>query len=341
MERIAAIAKKQFEKFQLKRVKKVKETLEDESDGSFVDDDAPMLQEVIGKEEIKAENSDFLAIDIKKEPTDLDDVVGHTWEYEYLDEAIVKFEDIIDETSHLNPVVLVKRLDVDEIQRWTRVKEEKSESTALRFMFSNDDLEEKKPRKVYNAGKPRKLHSGEKPKKIPALRFRRKLRPGEVYTCDMCGKTYNNFISISAHCTQVHKAIGDLPCEHCHRLFKSSGNLQRHILTIHHNLRPHICHVCAKAFNSNSKLMNHLKTHEEPEECKICGKLARNMKEHVKRHNQTDNRIFLACPTCGKLYDKNVLAVHIHRVHGKSFNGNIFRCDDCDINYTRREDWRQ
>lgn len=334
MERIATIAKAQYENYRAKKTAKVvqietfEENLWDGSD-EIDDESSPMLEEVeTENKETKAENSEFLSIDIKEEPIENDE----TWEYEYLDEAVVKCEEIIDENPQTNPVVLLIRLEDAEIEKWKSSNVE----------FENDFELPQKPRKLYNDGKRRKIYNGGKPRKVSSKRrVKRKLQPGEFYTCDMCGKQHNNWMAILVHVTTVHKPIGDFPCEYCKKLFKSSGNLNRHVLSIHKNIRSHVCHVCAKAFNTNSKLMHHLKTHDEPEVCKICGKLAKNMADHIRRHTQSVNKTFLACPTCGKLYDKNVLPVHIDRVHGKSFNGNIFRCDDCDINYTRREDWRQ
>lgn len=315
VERIALIAKAQFETYRVRKVEKKIEALIEESDENCQDTEM--------KEDPKTENSEFISIDIKEEPLEND---GDTWHYEYLDEAIVKCEEIIDE--NMNPVVAMEKLEDDEIQRWKCDDD-----------FKVPDM--KKPRKLYNDGKPRTIHTNEEPKKFTKSRVRRKLPPGEFYTCDVCGKQYENWMSILTHVSTVHKVIGDFPCEFCNKLFKSSGNLKRHISSIHDNIRSHVCHICARAFSTNSKLMHHLKVHDEPEECKICGKFAKNMEDHVKRHNQSNNRTFMACPTCGKLFDKNVLQVHIDRVHAKSFNGNIFRCDDCDINYTRREDWRQ
>jgi Zinc finger, C2H2 type len=318
---------------------------DDESDG-VTDGDDVMLKEVLEEavkieDEKKVGNSEFVAIDIKEEPMEADeDNNKDTWRYEYLDEVIVKVEEIIDESSVTNPVVVLTRLEAHEIQKWTRVKEEKFESTALKSMLGFDETlpEVKKVRKKYNDGKPRK--EGQ-PRKLVYKRVKRILKPGECYTCDMCGNNYTSWVSLHSHVTTVHKPIGDLPCEFCKKLFKASGNLRRHILSIHKKSRPHICHICAKAFSTNSKLTQHLKTHNEPEECEICGKFVRSIEDHLRRHKKSYARTFIPCNVCGKLYDKNIIQMHIDRVHGKSFNGNIFRCDDCNINYTRREDWRQ
>ena len=306
--------------------------------------------EIIQKKEKKSLT--FFELDIKNEASSDDD----SWKYEYLDEVLDKSPIVLDDCSVDGPISIktkqenaeehVKNIKVHTKMDEIAIKQESLEKsiTIESEMFDTFSKNLKSPlenlksraktfQKLYNNGNPRKTHL------LP--RINRTLLPGELYTCDKCGIKFLSWMSIYSHVTTVHKLVGDFKCENCSKIFKTPGNLKRHVQSIHKKIRSFVCHICAQAFPSNSKLMMHFHVHSEPEECKLCGRLVRNMKQHLKRHESSANRTFLTCPVCGKIYDKFVLPVHIDRVHVKSFNGNVFRCDKCDNEYTRREDLRQ
>lgn len=430
VKRNAEIAKAQFallngnyveERLKKSQAKKqIKAACHDHESDEGLSDNSIKLEIKTEEEMQEAEvGSTFVAINIKEEP--ISDFPIERFEIS-LEPDIVKQEDALDGSiSLLMPIVLLRRLEQEEIIRWSgnkpEIKQELSTLDTLREILDVNEskdcsydvdlhTKEMKIRKKYNSGVKRAY---KKETKLRALKFKKN---SSIFTCDMCGQTifkkhqlHGHFqghrrekkhpctigfcersfrslhalsnhqrdhglkitpivnckspfecdlcglklslrSSITNHLRVKHKmaqnAANIVPCDLCGKTFGSKMRLNRHFMHLHSSECRFICHVCAKGFKTNSRLKQHLKIHRTPEKCELCRKLTFNLERHLANHiNPRKEPDKVPCPQCGKLISKFQIQLHIERVHSKSFNGKIFRCDICYVDFKRREDLRQ
>uniref|UniRef100_A0A452J3D2 C2H2-type domain-containing protein n=1 Tax=Gopherus agassizii TaxID=38772 RepID=A0A452J3D2_9SAUR len=96
-------------------------------------------------------------------------------------------------------------------------------------------------------------------------------RPGRLYTCPECGKSFMQSSHFIRHQT-VHTAEAPYPCPECGKRFRRSSHRLAHQRT-HTAERPCKCPDCGKGFRTSSDVAQHRRTHtgERPHQCPDCG----------------------------------------------------------------------
>ena len=133
-------------------------------------------------------------------------------------------------------------------------------------------------------------------------------------TCNECGSTLPNKISLYFHTKRQHRGKKLFDCPHCTRKLRSQKNLENHMqqhgqkficemcgmdfprkqalkrhIQIHSGEKLFLCHICGKVFGCMSSQQIHILTHVEqrPYICDICGKSFTQrtpMMLHRKKH---------------------------------------------------------
>ena len=177
-----------------------------------------------------------------------------------------------------------------------------------------------------------------------------KQNQAKIFTCHVCGKTFNAHYNLTRH-LPVHTGARPFKCKTCGKGFRQASTLCRHKI-IHTQERPHKCKECGKSFNRSSTLnthmrihlgykpficdicnkgfhqkgnyKNHLLTHSQvkPYKCKICSKSFHqvyNLTFHMYTHNEKKP---FYCQFCHKGFCRNFdLKKHIRKLHGKELSG--------------------
>ena len=185
------------------------------------------------------------------------------------------------------------------------------------------------------------------------------------WTCDECGRIYQNQSSLLCHINSVHKQIRH-KCDTCNQLFKSHGALhnhiqvkhekrrfectvegcnadfgtkqgmKKHVNAVHLGLKPHQCEMCDKTFAEKTQMMSHIQnvhTNVKKLKCKLCPELFKNerylnshMKVHVKK---------FTCDQCDfGTNDKGVMKRHKDMIHTEKG----CKCKGCDLFFTNSKD---
>ena len=133
-----------------------------------------------------------------------------------------------------------------------------------------------------------------------------------------------------------HSCQNQFPCEICGKIYHNLVSLQSHV---NNTCRPkkegtkHSCEQCGKSFHNKSTLIKHLKTHDPLNPCPECGKLVRDLDDHMKGMHTDDRDKRFQCKDCGKGFiDKEKLERHKINVHLK-LRPYICRYDGCDVSY--------
>lgn len=263
----------------------------------------------------------FVAINIKEEPISDFEIERFDISFE---PDIVKQEDALDEsTSLLMPIVLLRRLEQEEIVRWSRnkleIKQEQFDTMQeiVDVNKSKDrsydvDLhtKEKKIRKEYNSGVKRAY---KKEKKLRALKFKKN---SSIFTCDMCGETIYKKHQLHGH-FQGHRREKKHPCKigFCERSFRTLLALSKHqrdhglkITPIVKCQSPFECDLCGLKLNSRSSFTNHLRVKHKLSEnaakivpCHLCDKIF-GSKMILNRHfiSQHCSESQFICHVCAK-----------------------------------------
>ncbi|XP_042211620.1 gastrula zinc finger protein XlCGF8.2DB-like [Homarus americanus] len=148
------------------------------------------------------------------------------------------------------------------------------------------------------------------------------------HTCDDCGKTFTQKISLNVHRMFKHGAPRRYRCKKCTYEGPTKQYLKRH-MRVHTDERQYVCPECGKGLKTAESYRNHLVIHTNEGRffCDLCSK-AYNHKGAYEDHRRShrDDRDY-ACNYCGAAFKayKHV-ARHIRAVH---LNDKRFVCDVC------------
>lgn len=280
--------------------------------------------------EVKRESCDnqagILAVDIKEEPLDI----------EYFDES-----QPLNMSLPQVPYVMLKRLEPEVIQRWTRIKagsyemqaEDMSEDSQWcleRNFFEIDaELPQISSKKPDNHVK-KKVHRSETSLKPIIFKRRSKCE------CDWCGEKMRKKMLMPHFCAhkRTRKAQVDLrTCnvDDCRRVFASTYLLMKHKYEIHglgqEPRKKFACDLCSEGFSSSQEMSIHLNSSHSDQvpTCVICLKSfisSTTLKTHLK-FVHLDVRRFICCVCAKAFHTKHKLNDHEQR------HGELQTCDLC------------
>lgn len=182
-----------------------------------------------------------------------------------------------------------------------------------------------------------------------------------LYQCKLCQKGFIQYASWSKHMEFTHKQYKEIiTCHHCGKLIKGSGSFKRHLKS-HSDIRKFQCDICKKMYKTKCTLQNHMNTHKDKNfTCEICAKIFhtasglwihiqyvhkkynrklfkcgiceyKSMKLYtVKKHEQKHTDSNVACPQCGKFFEKADKMLKHQRIH---FEVKKFECTQCERKY--------
>ncbi|XP_061727244.1 zinc finger protein 345-like [Cydia pomonella] len=176
------------------------------------------------------------------------------------------------------------------------------------------------------------------------LRHMRAAHDVDIFTCDLCNKSFLSKPSLSTHIDRVHLGIRPLQhhqltqykkhskrpvqhrtrehdhmCEHCGKAYTTHQFLKNHQMT-HTGERPFKCDRCPKGFTTAVQLTWHTRTHtgERPFQCDQCHQ-AFSLEGNLRRHRKAVHlglRKNVPCPRCEKTFSTNsTMKLHVRTVH--------------------------
>ena len=172
----------------------------------------------------------------------------------------------------------------------------------------------------------------------------------EVYTCNICGKTFRRKSEMIIHIKR-HKETKSYSCSQCSRKFAVSYDLTQHIRNVHGEEKPYECDICKTKFRTISFLKSHIgSSHiglKYP--CTICAKVfctsharQRHALKHIgiKKNRNRKSEIYPAnaqhsCKLCGMVLSmRSALKLHLVTCHS---NEQPFVCSKCDKSFFERK----
>ena len=161
------------------------------------------------------------------------------------------------------------------------------------------------------------------------------------YSCDLCGKMFNNKQNHDRHINVSHfgnkdpsKKIEMSACEFCDKTFSNNQQHKKHIWEIHQreHRRSHPCDQCDKSFVQTCNLLSHKKyVHAKVKEhkCNDCGKEF-SVKYKLQRHFASVHEKIKdhKCNLCEKAFVKQESLVdHMQAFHNK--DNQFYNCNFC------------
>ncbi|XP_073966416.1 uncharacterized protein [Choristoneura fumiferana] len=160
----------------------------------------------------------------------------------------------------------------------------------------------------------------------------------EVFTCDMCGKSFESRSSVETHMDRVHFLIQPPKlrgrrhhprlardaapvCEHCGKHYQSMAQLKTHLNT-HTGIRPFKCTLCPKTYLTVQGLKAHEPFHTGARKwrCKECDATfmhQSSLYQHRRSQIHSGERAY-QCHICSKTFTQSgSLQTHIKYVHMK------------------------
>ena len=124
---------------------------------------------------------------------------------------------------------------------------------------------------------------------------------GVRYPCDLCDTVSTSLSSLKDHKRKHHcqKPFVIKHCEYCD--YSTKNSLKKHVNSVHLNIKPVQCEVCDKKLRSNIQLKLHIRSvhQKKTEQCDICFKYVRSLRQHKKCQHKKAN-----CKYCDKQFDK-------------------------------------
>ena len=150
-----------------------------------------------------------------------------------------------------------------------------------------------------------------------------------VYTCNHCFKEFPNKIRYHQHIRLKHE-YGPVTCEHCGVELAGKPSLDYHLASVHKKGEEIKCPYCYKVFYRGlKKHISGVHGNQSRFRCNKCDyrcsrktQLAQHSTTHMGEEARTE-----VCEQCGaKFKKKDVLTVHIKRVHKKIKD---HKCEAC------------
>ena len=155
---------------------------------------------------------------------------------------------------------------------------------------------------------------------------------GIKYTCEHCGKQFQQKHNLARHVRTEHEGIPllKLSCDQCNFTSAYKNYLNLHIKSVHEGIRTHLCDKCDYKAATKGVLIQHIETvHEgiryQCDQCEYKARTKGGLKKHlVNLHSG----IKLHCDQCNyQTADQRALDAHIRFVH----EGIGFTCDYCGL----------
>lgn len=128
----------------------------------------------------------------------------------------------------------------------------------------------------------------------------------DMFSCELCPKTFNHKSNLKVHIKGVHCRIKDNTCAVCDFSASTSSDVKRHTKFVHLNIKEHACNKCNYSCATKQNLESH--------------------KNSI--HNEISEADKLQCMECGKCFiQRGHFVQHVKTVHHKI---RAFKCDICD-----------
>ncbi|KAK9717915.1 Zinc finger, C2H2 type [Popillia japonica] len=276
--------------------------------------------ELIIKDEIVIKNEDTdssLAVDIAQKnnsTNQIEEVTSNETEFSKLEDRNELSQSILSSNIGENKDLWEENNDVVEPNT------EDSDSNSRDYIKTlvdkecdnNKNFSDKKNLKYCN-DETKKESCNDQPEKCIHVRTHNKQ---SRYMCELCGKSFSDYSSFSAH-KATHRATDKTyPCSVCGKVFATQSNVRTHQKR-HAQVKPHVCTHCGKAFGESATLKVHSLVHtgEKPHSCNICGKKFRQkgcLPKHMRIHTGETPFPCELCPS--KFKYKHHLQIHM-KVH--------------------------
>ncbi|XP_006562778.1 zinc finger protein 664 isoform X2 [Apis mellifera] len=157
------------------------------------------------------------------------------------------------------------------------------------------------------------------------------------YTCEICGFTTNNKISLRMHHRRVHERDYRYRCDQCDKGFMSNYDLEDH-KTSHLETKAFICEFCGNGYSQRSYLVSHKRVMHgikmstpKAFQCNICNKRSFATEQELRSHLNLHSQMFL-CAECGQKFATNyALKLHCRRHTGEK----PYQCPFCPKAFAR------
>ncbi|XP_014359581.2 zinc finger protein 28-like isoform X1 [Papilio machaon] len=323
------------------------------------------FQTTLTKLNVKDEMDDTL---VKLEYSDLEDGNNHfdyDFEEEFLDDELVKREEVLSKIISLEDVTIEKKIVKRNVKnliledcpndscRKISLENIKSSNKHVKFQFLNDKIKQ-----INNLNNILKYSN--------CLPFSHKTIMG--IGCAFCKNIYHDINELQTHYIEVHKNtnnneykkarkgevtlkidITDLKCTLCDNKIKYIKDLKKH-LTIQHNIQfypindsiyefklkttqLYNCVLCNSTYETFKTLHQHMNVHYRYYICKICDMGYMNQYS-LKAHMKTHDIGTFKCDHCDKIFSTLVKKkFHEKYTHNKAIRY-ITNCPHCELSFT-------
>ncbi|CAO1366267.1 unnamed protein product [Diamesa serratosioi] len=129
----------------------------------------------------------------------------------------------------------------------------------------------------------------------------------KLFHCNLCPKSYTLPNNLARHMNTYHRMLR-YSCSYCNKQFTQNSSLQEHQNNLHKELlditASFTCDHCMQSFNTIKMLQQHMKRHESTnDQSSSVSKNTQSVKLKVKQEKSIVNKKYhKLCPICGKMY---------------------------------------